>query len=333
MKVMDVAQRTEPWQQWRAQGIGASEAAAIMNRSPYQSPWRLWAEKTGLVLAADLDNNPLVRAGMTEEANAVRHFEETHGVLLLPVCAESERYPILRASFDGLTEANEPVEIKCPHETTFMDVFLNREKAEAYNLYWCQVQHQLLVTEAPRGFLYFYQAGQTLEFEIQRDEGFIKELISTARAFWHAVTTKKEPTKDPERDLFLPQGPAVQHWQQLAADYRKNQAQVIDLKDQLERLALCQDALEQQFVALMGDYRAAEHSGVRVNRFQVQGTVDYKGALQALVPDLMESALIPYRKPASDRVRMTCREENSPRTEVPFNAQVLNTLSGTTYWF
>ncbi len=333
MKVIDVAQRTEPWMLWRRQGIGASEAAIIMNRSPYKSQWRLWAEKTGLVLAADLEANPLVRLGIEEEEKALQHFEDTQGELLLPVCAEAEEYPLLRASFDGLTEANEPVEIKCPHETTFLDVLLNQEKAEAYNLYWCQVQHQLLVSEASQGYLYFYHSGQTVKFKIQRDEGFIKELITTAQAFWHAVITHKEPIKDPERDLFLPQGHAVQKWQQLAADFRKNQAQLEDLKDQLARLTDYQDTLEQQFVALMGDYRAAEHSGVRVNRFQVQGSVDYKTALQVLDPTLTEADLNPYRKKASDRVRITCREENSTRTEVPFNAQVLNTLSGTNFWF
>ena len=45
--------------------------------------------------------------------------------------------------------------------TTYMDVFLNREQSVAYQLYWCQVQQQILVSDAKRGFLYFYQAGQT----------------------------------------------------------------------------------------------------------------------------------------------------------------------------
>ena len=333
MKVMDVAQRSEAWLQWRRQGLGASEAAIIMNRSPYLSPWRLWAEKTGLVLAAQLEANPLVRAGIEDEAKAIRHVEESQGTLLLPICAEAEAYPLLRASFDGLTEANEPVEIKCPHETTYLDVLLNQEQAEAYQLYWCQVQHQLLVSEASRGYLYFYHAGQTVKFEIQRDEVFIKALITTAQAFWLAVTTRTEPLKDPDRDLFLPQGLDIKTWQQLAADYRKNQAKLLDLKNHIERLNAVQDSLEQQLVALMGDYRTAEHSGVRVSRFQVQGPVDYKTALQALAPTLTEDSLSPYRKKASERVRITCRSEDSPRIEVPFNVQVLNTLAGTDYWF
>ena len=117
MKVINVSQRSDAWRVWRAQGMSASEAAIIMGRSPYKTPWRLWSEKTGLVLEQALDNNPLIRVGIEDEAKALQHFEEQHAVLLLPLCGESERYPLLRASFDGLSESNEPVEIKCPHES------------------------------------------------------------------------------------------------------------------------------------------------------------------------------------------------------------------------
>ena len=116
MKVINVSQRSDAWRQWRAQGVSASEAAVIMNRSPYKTPWRLWAEKTGLVLEQDFSNNPLNPRGIQQEPVALQHFEDKHGVLLLPLCGESNRYPLMRASFDGLSEGNEPVEIKCPHE-------------------------------------------------------------------------------------------------------------------------------------------------------------------------------------------------------------------------
>ena len=69
MKVVDVSQRSDVWRQWRLQGVSASEAAVIMNRSPYKTPWRLWAEKIGLVLEASLDNNPLIRAGNALQAD------------------------------------------------------------------------------------------------------------------------------------------------------------------------------------------------------------------------------------------------------------------------
>ena len=57
--------------------------------------------ETGLVREQALDNNPLVRIGIEEEATALQRFEDKHEVMLLPLCGESERYPLLRASFDG----------------------------------------------------------------------------------------------------------------------------------------------------------------------------------------------------------------------------------------
>ena len=67
MKVINVSQRSDAWRVWRAQGMSASEAATIMNRSPFKTPWRLYAEKTGLVLEQNLDTNPLVLAGLRQE--------------------------------------------------------------------------------------------------------------------------------------------------------------------------------------------------------------------------------------------------------------------------
>jgi hypothetical protein len=106
-----------------------------------------------------------------------------------------------------------------------------------------------------------------------------------------------------------------------------------ELKVQLKALDAQQDELEQQLVGLMGEYRAAEHSGLRVNRFQVQGCIDYKTALQTLVPNVSETALESYRKKSSDRVRITCRNEDDKRAEVPFDAKVLKDLVSCDYWF
>ena len=333
MNVVDVSQRSTAWRHWRSQGVSASEAAIVMNRSPYKSYWRLWAEKIGLVLEASLDNNPLIRAGIQQEPEALQRFEDKHDLMLLPLCGESEQYPLMRASFDGLSDANEPVEIKCPHETTFLDVLLNREASAAYQLYWCQVQQQLLVSEAQRGFLFFYHQGQDIEFEIQRDEIFLTQLVDKAMDFWSAVKSKKEPQKDPERDLYLPQGESERQWQQLAATYRQRALTILDIKSQLNQLEDEQSRIEDSLVTLMGDYVAAEHSGLRISRFQSQGAIDYKAALQALQPDVQAAALEVYRKPSATRVRVTCRDEDGKHAEVPFDAQALKDLAGVDFWF
>ena len=49
MNVIDLPQRTPAWLEWRAGGVSASDVAILLGLSPYKTPWRLWAEKTGLV--------------------------------------------------------------------------------------------------------------------------------------------------------------------------------------------------------------------------------------------------------------------------------------------
>ena len=105
MKVIDLSQRTPAWHQWRIAGVTASEAPIIMGRSPYKTPWRLWAEKTGFVLPEDLSNNPNVLRGIRLEPQARRAFENAHNDFLLPLCAEADHNVIFRASFDGINDA------------------------------------------------------------------------------------------------------------------------------------------------------------------------------------------------------------------------------------
>ncbi len=64
MKIVNLSQREEDWLDWRRQGVTATDAAILLNRSPYKTRWRLWAEKTGYAREVDLSLNPLVRRGI-----------------------------------------------------------------------------------------------------------------------------------------------------------------------------------------------------------------------------------------------------------------------------
>ena len=77
----------------------------------------------------------------------------------------------------------------------------------------------------------------------------------------------------------------------------------------------------------------AEHSGLRVNRFQMQGSIDYKAVMQTLHPSTLEADLESYRKPPAERVRVTCRDDSGKNAEVPFDPAVLRDLAGYDYWF
>ncbi|OAI12752.1 MULTISPECIES: lambda-exonuclease family protein [Methylomonas] len=284
------------------------------------------------MLEADLDNHPLVRRGRELESQAAQWFEARYDELLLPLCGECDRYPLIRASFDGITSHGEPVEIKCPHPSTYQTVVQEREQSLAYQLYWVQVQQQLLVADTAKGYLCFYlDDTQATVFEIERDETFLVELINATITFFGWVTTKKEPPKDPQRDLYLPEGDAETQWRQLAAEYRARQKKLEALKAEATQLAELQAETEAQWVAQMGDYVIAEHSGVRVTRFVNQGSINYKAALTALLPQLTDAALAPYRQASASRIRVTCRDDDGKNAQVAFDPESL--VVADSHWF
>ncbi|MBK5968811.1 MULTISPECIES: YqaJ viral recombinase family nuclease [Thiorhodovibrio] len=309
MKTIDLAQRTPEWHQWRAQGITASESAIILGRSPYKTPWRLWAERTGLAKTADLSKNPLVQRGNRLEDAARQWFEQRYDTLVLPVCGESEEEPLLRASFDGITDAGEPVELKVPSERTLRDVAEHGRAASAFRLYEPQVQHQLYVAGADKGYLVFYQEdNDPIVFEITRDPALITSIVTQGKAFWRALVEEREPEKDPQRDLFIPKGPQADDWAVLAGRYRALQQEAKTVEAELKRKKAALDDIQTTLVAMMGQTLIAESAGLRVTRFCAKGSVDYPALLQARLPELGRDAIEAFRRQPSERVRVTVQE-------------------------
>jgi putative phage-type endonuclease len=313
MKIVNLSQRDDDWYEWRRLGITATDATILLNRSPYKTIWRLWAEKTGFAREVDLSLNPLVRQGVINEDKARQAFEEKHNDILLPACVQSVQYPLMRASLDGLTAEGKPAELKCPSESVWEDVQANGESSKAYQLYYAQVQHQLLVTGAKDGWLVFWYEGKLLEFVIRRDEAMIQELLARADKFWQQVSDRKEPEKDPERDLYIPTGKEAQQWISAAEEYRIYDAEVQELKRRLDDLQKKQKPLLDNLKSLMGEYYQADFGGLMVTRYKVTGKVNYSKLLEerasAVTPDDIEK----YRANASERCRVTVTDSVKPR--------------------
>jgi putative phage-type endonuclease len=321
MKLVPLKQRTPAWAAWRSRGITASEAPVILGRSPYKTPWRLWAERTGVVAPEDLSAKPCVQRGIALEDQVRRGFEDRHDTLLLPLCAESTEHSALRCSLDGLNDDAEPVELKVPTEKTYRRLKQEREQATAYRLAWAQLQFQLFVTEAPRGWLVFDPclAGfPPLEFLVERDERFIAgELVPACLAFHKCIIDGQAPDCDRDRDLYVPVDGELAQWQDAARTYRallEDRGQLdARLKGIKERLAHA----EAVFVRLMGEHRLAETAGVCVTRYRQNGSVDYPALLQEIAPDLDAATLERHRRPPGERVKVTLQGETIPPAEIP----------------
>ncbi|MFZ0788350.1 MAG: endonuclease, partial [Chromatiaceae bacterium] len=136
-------------------------------------------------------------------------------------------------------------------------------------------------------------------------------------AFWERVAKKKEPARDPERDIYTPCGEAIETWTKLSGAYRKLAADKAKLDARVKQLKAGMDGIEADLVAMMGDFILAETAGLRVLRYAVAGSIDYRDALSDLVPDLDPVRLEDYRRMPSDRVRITTLKEE--QATVPFD--------------
>lgn len=314
MKIINLLQGSDEWLVWRGEGITATDAVVLLDQSPYKTRWRLWAEKTGYARPVDLSMNPLVRNGIANEDKARQWFENKYDELLLPACVQSVKYPLLRASLDGLTSTNKPVELKCPSERVWNDVQDNGPESEAYQLYYVQVQHQLLVTGAEEGWLVFWFDGDALEFLIQRDDSVHWHILTEAKHFWKQVTSRKEPDKDPERDLYVPMGKQAEEWIDVADEYRAYDAEIQELKKRVKEIEAKQKPLLENVKQLMGEFFHADYAGLMVTRYKVAGKVNYQKLIEekasiSIDADVLDS----YRAPASERCRVTVSECLKPR--------------------
>lgn len=309
MRFLNLEQRSEAWLSWRRAGITATESAVILGISPYKSPWRLWCEKIGRAQPIDLSSNPLVRFGSEHEDDVRQRFEVKHSEIVIPACGEFDEDSLFRASFDGLTSAMEPVEIKCPSVSTLEDIRQNGIESAAGRLYRIQLQHQMMVCGARSGWLVFFDRAseELVEFEVARDENLIAEIRVKGREFFDQfVAKRKEPPKDPIRDIYVPQGDVdIARWSQCAADYAAAQEAADALQRQIDAYSAVKDRCREELTKMMGDFLHADFAGIALTKRTTRGTVNYKALLKS--KDIAESDVEAFRGKGSESwlVRLT----------------------------
>jgi len=253
---------------------------------------------------------PQVRLAIMLEPHAIAWFQDRYDTVLLPLCGQSSTHPVLRASFDGVDGENRPVEVKVLSDTNFDEVKNQGELSSHYKLYWWQVQHQMAVSGADKGFLLFYHTRQVpIVFEILRSDPAIKLITRAALQFWALVVSDTEPEKDPLRDFFIPEGEVLADWVKHAAEARRIDRRVSELEAELKLLKSQKEGVQKGLVSLMGDHILAEAEGVRICRYQQAGNVRWKDLFASLHPDYPESLLGAFRAAASERSRMTIDSE------------------------
>jgi putative phage-type endonuclease len=185
--IVNLQQNTPAWLEWRNQGIGASDAPAIMGENPWKSVDYLLREKcTGKVY----DPNAAMARGAGLEPEARKCYERKFGIRIAAACLQSTRYEWLRASVDGLAaDGSTVVEIKCG-ESVYRKSAATREVPDYY---FGQLQHILAVTGLHEiDFWCYLPSRPEVHIAVARDDGYIKRLLEAEHAFWQRVVQHRK---------------------------------------------------------------------------------------------------------------------------------------------
>lgn len=189
----------EAWLDQRRKGVGGSDVAAIMGLSPYRGAYEVWAEKSGLIEAPDISDNPAVIWGNILESVIGEHYAENHPDRevrrLNAVCQSIER-PWAQASLD--------YEVKDPElGWGVLEIKTAGQRSEGKwddgvpLFYQTQVAHYLSVTGRAFADVAVLIGGQDYrEYRLMRDEDDIRAVQSAVDEFWQRVQTGDEPPID-----------------------------------------------------------------------------------------------------------------------------------------
>lgn len=167
--------------------------------------WTVWAAKVGRI--PRFKGNDHTARGVTHEEGVIMLFErDTLAAVKREVTAiASKEKSWLLASFDGVVPASSdpsevapngfPLEAKCPAFQSRKKLFDSKKRGKPAIMglpyYWCQVQHQILVADAPYGW--FVAAGhdeKTNEYvfpvieKVYRDDEFLEQYEAAAQYYY-----------------------------------------------------------------------------------------------------------------------------------------------------
>ena len=281
--VLKLVQGTPEWHAHRAQFRNASESAAVMGLSPWQTPYQLWQVRTGRI---EVPVTAPMRHGTEMEPKARAAYEEKTGLVMQPLVLTDGDYS---ASLDGITlDGDLLLEVKCPYKGQSSALWQAVAAGEVPEHYRIQVQHQLMVAGAVLAHLWVFDGAEGLLIDIARDDA----TIAAIRAAWDIFQPHLDNDTPPplsEHDTLERNDPV---WKLAAGLY-------VSTKRKAEEAATELETMRERLVAL-ASHASESGFGVSVTRYWKQGNVEYKK-----VPALKGVDLNAYRGVGREEVRVT----------------------------
>ena len=292
------------WLKARRNGIGGSDAAAIVGLSPYSSPLSVYAHKMELV--PPIDDNEAMRQGRDFEDYVAKRFEEASGLKTRRRNAilQHPEHDWMLANVDRLI-VGENAGLECKTTSVY-----NRTDFDGGNIppyYYAQCQHYMAVTGAEKWYLAVLILNRKFHwFEIQRNDDDIAALISAEKVFWEEHVLGQIPPEPNENDSDLLKDlyPQVDEAEEVTLYHIEDTAKnLVTLKAQINELDKEKKRLENVIKGELGSAGVGIMHGFKIKYSDVVSSRFNSKELKKDNPDLYSK----YVKESTSR-RLTIKE-------------------------
>lgn len=311
---VSLEQRSPEWLAWRKDGITATEAVVIARGEHFgKTEADLFNEKVGLV-QPKVVSNKYIQRGVLYEDSVISFFATNRNVSVKHSgCYQNKVLPFLKCSLDGecnLNGKSTDLEVKCLAEKSFKELLEQGTSSEIYRKYWVQIQYQMLVTGYRQAFLCCALTADDgmkkyLEFYIQRDENYLRTLLSKVITFWLKVATATYDPSIPESAAAEPKteekvsATPTQELQELQALISKK----AEIENQLKEI---QKQIDDKFTEIQKEMNEKNISKLDLgfgtySKSEAKGSFDYKAFLAKKGVLITPEDEINFRKKSSIR--------------------------------
>lgn len=255
----------DEWLEYRKQGIGGSDVAAIVGLSRFKSAYSVYLDKIGEL--PPLEDNPKMKAGRVLEPVIAEWFTEETGIRTQEqkFIFQHPEHKFMLANIDRWVPGeNAGLEIKNTSEYCRDDWFEGNTEIIPTE-YQLQANHYMAVLNAEKWYVAVLIGGWDFQWRIiERDEQLIKNLITIEQNFWenHVLAQVPPAVGSQDTDLINSAYPYSRPQStDISESYYDLVKSLLDYKDSLEASKTAYEDAKNKMKMLMGENELAYWQG------------------------------------------------------------------------
>jgi putative phage-type endonuclease len=299
----------DEWLRLRLEGLGGSDAGAIMGLSNYGTALTVVLEKTKRLPPQDMEDNEPVEVGNILEPLIRREIVGpyidkklgVHAVVIDPThMYRGTRYPWMIVNVDGfLMFPDELAGLEIKTGSSYMLKYWGgKDGNEVPDSYYAQVQHYMAGTGLSKWIVFGLIGNQRILRIVPRSERFIEKLVAEERRIWEIIE-RNDPLYFPlpsgtetEYEALLSIGTPQEETTADLQDLTSHLDRYLDLKNEIDDREGERGRLKAEIILSLGRSKYGETERHKVTLSRYESKSFDKARFSREHPDMVEDYTI-----------------------------------------